>query len=117
MMARGIEYLQQAMQRPNAPEGTALLIASLLRYREDKSAMLEYLEQAYLSESDPKVRRNIELRLRAHAGGDRRQAFERMRRQRAHWKRVNYDYVSEGLAFQLGPRRSFIPATVRSASE
>ncbi len=99
--AKGIKYLQVAMQKRNAPPGIPLLISGLLSY-DDADTKLAFLEQALLSEGDEKVRRVLEGRLRTMAHTDRLAAFERLRLQRHLWLEQNYPYLPPGLAFLLG---------------
>lgn len=98
-----VHYLQIAIQKPDAPRDTALLIAGLMKHHEDPSSIVDFLEQAYVSEPDPDVRRQIELRLDALAG-DRRALIEAQRKRLLDWHAANFDYLPPGLAYHVGER-------------
>jgi len=109
---RAVEYLHIAMQKPDVPRGTALLIAGLLRYQEDPGTIIDFLEQAYATEPDPEVRRKIEGRLNRMIGANRRRLFESQRLRRERWLEQNgFDYLPPGLAFHVGHRRTFDPTS------
>jgi len=106
MKERGIKYLQIAMQMRGAPENIPMLIAGLMD-KSNPGAKLDFLEQAYVSESDPEVKRSIERRIAGLGDIDHERAFERSKRQRSRWVQANYPFVLPGLAYQFGPRASF----------
>jgi len=106
MKDKGIDYLQIAMQMRSSPTNIPMLIAGLMD-KSNTSAKLDFLEQAYVSESDPEVKRTIERRIASLGDNDRERAFERLKRQRSRWVQANYPFVQPGLAYQFGRRAAF----------
>jgi len=59
---RAVYYLQQAMQKTDAPPQISLLISGLMN-NDETSAKIRFLQQAVLTENDPNIKRHLQIRL------------------------------------------------------
>jgi hypothetical protein len=109
MMRLGAQYFERAAQLPGAPPQTATLIAALIMDDNDPSAMIRFVEQAYLVESDPEIKKMLAIRLRNAGVKDVAERAARRERQRARWQEGSYPYLDPGFFLVVGSRQGFDP--------
>lgn len=63
LRAEGVYYLQQAMLLPSAPPNIAMLISGLLSHDDEAGIKLHFLEQAIVTENNPEIRKQLQVRL------------------------------------------------------
>lgn len=109
MMRLGAQYFERAAQLPGAPKHLPTLIAALIMDDDDPSAMIRFVEQAYLIESDPEIKKMLASRLQSAGVKDVAERAERRERQRARWHARNYDYLDPGFFLIVGSRLNLSP--------
>jgi hypothetical protein len=109
MMRVGAQYFERAAQLPGAPKHIPTLIAALIMDDNDPSAMIRFVEQAYLIESDPEIKKMLAVRLQSSGVQDVAERAERRERQRARWHARSFDYLDPGFFLVVGSRMTFSP--------
>ncbi len=96
---KAIYYLQQAMQKKDAPADISLLISGLLN-KDESSAKIKFLQQAILTENDPKTKKYLQTRLilMTRDAGDEATLLNA---KRDLWRQNHHNYLSTMLDYLI----------------
>lgn len=100
LRSEAIAHLQLAMQKPGADANIPMLISGLLNRDDDLTAKIQFLQQAVLTETDPEMKKSLQLRLIALADSNGSPSLM-LSKKRDEWHRVHHEYLPIMLDFLL----------------